>query len=189
MKRAGVFGGSFNPVHRGHLQLAEWLVEGGYFDEVLFNLSPLNPLKKGATDLASDADRAEMLSLALNGRKGLKPCLVELDMPRPSYTIDTLRLLQARDPHCRYSLIIGSDNWLLFDRWKECEEIIREFGVTVYPRPGYEVSLPLPAGVRYLPDAPVADISSSRLRGHKDEREQWLTPEVNNYIKAHKLYD
>lgn len=189
MISTGLLGGSFNPVHAGHIKLARRLVDDGLFDEVWFNLSPLNPLKTSATDLAPDADRAEMLRLALDKEPGLAPCLIELDMPRPSYTIDTLRLLAAKHPDRHFSLIIGSDNWLIFNKWREADSIINEFGVTVYPRPGYEICCQMPDGARMAEGVPVADISSSEIRNGSVDPSLWLNPEVNAYIKARKLYD
>lgn len=190
MKKVGLLGGSFNPVHRGHINLGLWLVESGVCDEVWFCLSPLNPLKAGMAPPESDAHRAAMLRLALHETDPrLKPCLAELDMPRPSYTINTLRRLRRQYPQVKFSVVIGTDNWQIFDQWRENESIIREFGVTIYPRPGYALSRPLPPGVTFEADAEVADISSTELRSNPLLRQQWLTPEVNAYIKAHNLYD
>lgn len=185
MKRVGIFGGTFNPVHCGHVKLARWLVDSGKFDEVWLTLSPANPLKNDRPG-ATDADRLEMLRLALAGEPGLKVCDVEFSMPRPSYTIATLRRLQQEHPDCRFSLIVGADNWEIFDRWREPGAILREFGVTVYPRPG----VPAPArevpGMNYLADAPVYPISSTAVRaGDLADVPQ----PVRDYIKAHNLYE
>lgn len=188
MTEVGLFGGSFNPVHKGHTRLATELVEKGLFDEIWFVLSPQNPLKTNHS-LATDPDRAAMLTLALDGLPHLKPCMAELELPRPSFTINTLRHLSGKFPNCRFQLIIGADNWLIFDRWKDHDKIISDYGVTIYPRPGYEIHKPLPAGVSYVEGVSVNDISSTQLRNNSSEVNNWLDPKVIDYIKAHKLYD
>ncbi|MCM1111295.1 MAG: nicotinate (nicotinamide) nucleotide adenylyltransferase [Clostridium sp.] len=162
----GIMGGSFNPVHAGHMMVASWMAQFGGFDEVWLSLSPLNPLKEGeaAASLASDGDRLEMLRIATDeiDRVGLTD--IELSMPRPSYTAATLRALSARYPDRRFRLIIGSDNWLLFDRWRNPGLIVSQWGVTVYPRPGYPVdTASLPEGVE-LVEAPTVSLSSTLVR-------------------------
>ena len=104
---AGIFGGSFNPVHNGHIALAKAIVERGIVDEVWLSLSPQNPLKDHPEELVDDADRLAMLRLATNGIKGLEVCDIELSLPRPSYTINTLRALSRQYPRNRFRLIIG----------------------------------------------------------------------------------
>lgn len=190
MKRTGIFGGTFNPVHNGHLRLAGWIVDNGVFDEVWLTLSPANPLKDDRPG-ATDADRQRMLVLACKDKKGLQPNFVEFDMPRPSYSISTLRKLAADYPERRFGLIIGSDNWQIFNRWRAHDEIIRDFGVTIYPRPGYEVGArPLPDGVSYLADAPVTDASSTDIRAAlRSGDSTLLPPAVADYITAHNLYE
>lgn len=192
MKRTGILGGSFNPVHIGHLMVAQWMAQFAGFDRVWLSLSPLNPLKADHADIiAADGHRRAMLEIAVAGADALRMCDIELSMPRPSYMIDTLELLSARHPDTSFGLIIGSDNWLVFDRWRNHREIIRRFGVTIYPRPGYEVdAASLPDGVRLI-DAPTADISSTLLRGAIKagaNLNYFMPPGVFNYIKEHNLY-
>lgn len=124
---AGIFGGSFNPVHNGHIILAKALVGNGLVDEVWLTLSPLNPLKANPSELVSDIMRLDMLHLAAHGVPGLRVCDIELSLPRPSYTINTLRALSAAYPSTDFRLVIGSDNMLIFDRWKCHEEIMRDY--------------------------------------------------------------
>jgi len=188
MIHTGLFGGSFNPIHRGHTRLAQALVDCGFFDDVWLSISPCNPLKTGH-NLAPDGHRAAMLELALEGMEHLHPCFVELDMPRPSYTVDTLDLLRHQHPERKFSLIIGADNWLIFNKWKEWRRIIDEYGLIIYPRPGYELTQPMPPGVTYASNLPTAAISSTDIRSGINNCNQWLDPKVIDYINANKLYD
>lgn len=189
-RHVGVMGGSFNPVHIGHIVVADFIRQHAGLDSVLMMLSPMNPLKADSTELIDDSKRMEMLEIACGDVKGLNPCRLELEMPRPSYTIDTLKRLRQLNPDTRFSLIIGSDNWLVFDRWRSADEIIRDFGVIVYPRPGYELPQELPEGVVAV-NAPKIDISSTFIRrqiaaGYN--MNLFLPRGVYDYIKSHELY-
>ncbi len=180
---AGIFGGSFNPPHNGHIALAKALVENGEADEVWLTLSPLNPLKAHPEELVPDAQRLEMLRLAAEGVPGLRVCDIELSLPRPSYTVNTLHALSREHPAIKFRLVIGSDNMLIFDRWKAHDEILRDYSPIVYPRPGY----PWPGAL----DLPVHDISSTRIRDmvHNGESiAELVPPQVENYIRTHNLY-
>ena len=126
----GLFSGSFNPIHMGHLMLANYIVP--YFlQEIWFVVTPHSPLKKRES-LLSDAVRLEMVRLALEDYPTMRVSDVEFYMPRPSYTIDTLNLLSELHPERKFSLIIGGDNWLLFDRWKDYK-LIWSLPLIVYP--------------------------------------------------------
>lgn len=186
----GIFGGSFNPVHIGHLMLASYMQQFGGFDEVWLMLSPLNPLKSNPEELIPDITRLRMLELAIGDTPGIAVNDIELSMPRPSYTINTLRYLSKRYPRHNFKLIIGSDNWKRFGEWKESEEIIENYGVVIYPRPGYPVGTIYDAGVEVV-NAPVADISSTFIRRGiargKDMR-FFLPQGVYDYINTHQLY-
>ena len=105
-----------------------------------------------------------------------------------SYTLATLRALSETHPECSFSLIIGADNWLIFDRWHKPEEIIEDFGVIIYPRPGCRISGPLPAGVTYLPDLPELNISSTDIRNNLPESLQLVDPAVAEIIERNNLY-
>ena len=137
-RKVGLFGGSFDPVHRGHLALAQYLLECGAVEEVWLMVSPLNPLKSGA-QLSPDAERLEMARLAAADVPGVVVSDFELHLPRPSYTWRTLRTLREAHPDIEFSLIVGADNWLVFDRWQHPEEILAHHRLLVYPRPGCEV--------------------------------------------------
>lgn len=190
-KRIGIFGGSFNPVHRGHLMLTQWLLHEMQFDEIWFVVSPSNPLKQ-SSDMLPEQQRFEMVRLALEGHPRLVPCDIEFTLPRPSYTITTLRELSRLHPGYTFTLIIGADNWKLFEKWRAADEIIRDYGLVVYPRQGYEI-IPeeLPEGVR-LSSAPVVAVSSTMIRGlipRWGVLDYFLTPEVKDYIVNNKLYN
>ena len=187
MKCIGIFGGSFNPVHCGHIALAAWMLEHGYVNEIWLMLSPQNPLKcinPGATD----EQRREMLTLACDGIEGLHPCFVEFDMPRPSYTIDTLKRLSTEFPEYNFKLIIGSDNWNVFNKWRSPEQIIEDYGVIVYPRPLYPISNVEVNGVTYAADAPTWNVSSTAIRDDIHGNLSMLPQKVANYIKENSLY-
>lgn len=180
----GIFGGSFNPVHTGHIALAGELIRRGIVEEVWMTLSPVNPLKQNVSQkLLPDEERLHMLHLACDAVPGVEVCDIELRMPRPSYTINTLRTLAAEFPDRTFRLIVGSDNMLIFDRWKCHHEILRNFKPIVYPRPGYSCPQAL--------DLPMNDISSTCIRHMiKEGRDiSGLVPDaVRNYIAAEGLY-
>ena len=189
--KIGIFGGSFNPVHMGHLMLASYMQQFEGFDEVWLMLSPLNPLKTSSSELIPDLTRLKMLEIAVKGVKGLEVSDIELSMPRPSYTINTLRYLAKRYPRHSFRLIIGADNWRIFSQWKDSEKIIEEFGVTVYPRPGYSIPTIYDDNVDIVAAAPLAEISSTFLRKAiakgKDMR-FFLPLGVEDFIRENNLY-
>ncbi len=137
----GLFSGSFNPIHMGHLMLAGYISAFTYVDEVWFVVTPHNPLKVKESLLPDDI-RLEMARLALADYDNLKVSDVEFRMPRPSYTSDTLNALTQEHPDRRFSLIIGGDNWLLFDKWKDYEQIMERYQILIYPRPGENIRIP-----------------------------------------------
>lgn len=191
-RNIGILGGSFNPVHIGHVLLADYLTQFAGLDEVWLMLSPQNPLKvSDGTRPAPDSARLEMLRLATDGCSNVHPCDIELTMPRPNYTIDSLSLLAARYPETDFCLVIGSDNWNIFNRWRDYRKIMDLFAPIVYPRPGYPVDTSaLPSGIT-LVDAPVFDISSTFLRkaiaaGH--DMRLFLPRGVWDYITTNRLY-
>lgn len=187
----GVLGGSFNPVHKGHVNLACGIVDRGLADKVVLMLSPRNPLKADADDLAPDADRLAMLRIATEGLHGVEVSDIELSMPVPSYSIDSLSLLASRWPDVDFRLIVGSDNWVMMDRWKDYAEIVRRFRPIVYPRPGYDATVSPLGPPPTIVDAPVFDISSTRLREaipSEPDLSRWLAPGVEEYIRKHRLY-
>lgn len=188
METVGILGGSFNPVHIGHMMVASYLVEWGYVDKVWLTLSPLNPLKDGY-ELLPDIKRLQMLSIAARGAEKIDICDIELTMPRPSYTINTLDLLAERFPDTRFKLVIGSDNWRIFDQWREPQRILDNYGVLVYMRPGYPVNDDGTAGMEIV-HAPMADISSTMVReaiAKGRDMNYFLPAGVYQYIRENKL--
>lgn len=186
----GILGGSFNPVHAAHMMLANYLVEFTPLSKVWLTLSPRNPMKSRPNELISDLSRLEMLKIATAGAKNIQVCDIELSMPRPSYTVDTLRLLTRRYPRKRFKLIIGSDNWRIFDQWKNAQEILDNWGVIVYPRPGHPMPRLYETGLDTV-DAPLSGLSSTFVRdaiSHGRNMNYFLPPGVYNYIKANRLY-
>lgn len=190
-RHIALMGGSYNPVHIGHMMVADYVRQVANVDEVLMSVSPLNPLKIGQTDLASDIDRMAMLQIACAESNDITPCDIELTMPRPTFTIDTLKALSKRYPDAKISIIIGSDNWLVFDKWRASDEILSNYGVIIYPRPGYELATTtLPDNVMVV-EAPTVNLSSTLLRCKLSEgldMSVFMPAGVYNYIKREKLY-
>ena len=133
MIRTGIFGGSFNPIHNGHIILARQLKKQAALDEVWLMVSPQNPLKQHA-DLLADEARMEMARKAVEGEEGIMACDYEMHLPRPSYTWNTLQALSREYPDREFVLMIGGDNWKLFDRWYHAEDIRQHFEIVVYTR-------------------------------------------------------
>lgn len=133
MAEIGIYGGSFNPVHFGHVGLAEWIVGHTDVDEVWLMVSPNNPLKD-PNILADEQVRLAQVRQAIAGKKGLVASDFEFHLPRPSYTANTLRALTKTYPEHRFSLIIGEDNLSIFDQWREYEYILANYRLLVYPR-------------------------------------------------------
>ena len=185
MIKTGIFSGSFNPVHIGHLALANYLCEFEGLDEVWFMVTPHNPLKN-QSDLWPDQFRLKLVESAIAGYDKFKAYDFEFTLPRPSYTVNTLEKLSLQYPDRQFHLIIGSDNWQLFNRWYKADEIIARYHLLVYPRPGYPIDdeAGFPASVR-MTNAPVFDISSTFIRESlaqdKDIR-YFLHPEVYKII-------
>jgi nicotinate-nucleotide adenylyltransferase len=176
--KVGLFFGSFNPIHIGHLIIANVMVENAELDQVWFVVSPQNPFKKKST-LLHEFDRLDMVNAAIHDNYNLKAVDVEFNMPKPSYTIDTLTYLSEAHPDHEFKLIIGEDNLKSFPKWKNSDKIIELFGLLVYPRPGMQPSpLKLHPNVQLI-EAPMMDVSATFIRNsiknHKSIR--YLVPE------------
>ncbi len=160
----GIFGGSFNPIHLGHIGLARDILRLTGLGEVCFLVSPLNPFKREAGDLLADRLRFDLARRALAGEPHLVASDYEFGLPRPSYTWQTLAHLRADYPDRLFTLIIGADNWLAFDRWAHPDDILRHHPVIVYPREGYPIDRSsLPPRVT-LVDTGLYPVSSTEVR-------------------------
>lgn len=158
----GLFFGSFNPLHNGHLGIAHYILDKHLCDEVWFIVSPKNPLKKDM-ELLDEHKRKEMLEVATASDHRIRVSDIEFKMPRPSYTIDTLEVLSDQYPEKQFALIMGEDNLKNFHLWKEYQKISSHYPILVYPRPGIEcpeVSYPNVTRI----DAPLSPVSSTDIR-------------------------
>ena len=164
MKSVGIFGGSFNPIHTGHIALAKSLCEKAGLDEVWFMVSPMNPFKKAATDLLDDQLRLEMVKEALVGEPQLQACDYEFHLPKPSYAWHTLQAISQDFSDIRFTLLIGGDNWAAFDKWYHHDDILAHYPIVVYPRKGSDIG-EVPEGVTIV-ETPLLNISSTEIRHH-----------------------
>ncbi|RLD24857.1 MAG: nicotinic acid mononucleotide adenylyltransferase [Bacteroidetes bacterium] len=188
--KVGLFFGSFNPVHIGHLIIANIMVETSDLNQVWFIVSPQNPLK-AAKSLAHEFDRFDMVQAGIDGSYHLRASDIEFNMPRPSYTVDTLAYLADKHPEHEFSLIIGEDNLKSFPKWKNYRAILDNYGLYVYPRPGEtKAELANEANVNWV-EAPILDISATYIRNlvKQEKSIQYLVPDsVAQIIKSRKLY-
>ena len=170
MSKIALFFGSFNPIHNGHLILANYIAEYAGVDEVRFVVSPQNPFKKDRS-LMDDCLRLSMAQKAIEGYPKFSVSDVEFTMPKPSYTCQTLQWFSEKNPEDEFLLIMGGDNLPTFDKWKNAEWIAAHYKILVYPRPGESLSVPeqWENAVTLLRDAPLLDISSTRVRRAKKE--------------------
>ncbi|WP_347157159.1 nicotinate (nicotinamide) nucleotide adenylyltransferase [Pontibacter chitinilyticus] len=188
--KVGLLFGSFNPIHIGHLILANFMATNTDLDTVWLVVSPQNPFKPSNT-LLPEFDRLQMVTLAIEDNPNLGVSSIEFSMPKPSYTIDTLTYLQEKYPSYEFVLIMGEDNLPLFPKWKNADRILQYHQVYVYPRSGSTTTeLPELPGVTFV-KAPVLDISATFIRQciREEKSIKYLVPdEVAAYIKVHKLY-
>ncbi len=176
--RIGIYGGSFNPVHYGHVGLVRWVAEHTDLDEVWMMVSPNNPLKDSRI-LADEQVRLQQVREAVQGIPGVRVSDFEFSLPRPTYTANTLRALSAAYPEHTFTLIIGEDNLEIFPRWREWEFILDHYRLFVYPRHPQSTEtgaandtktmLPTSAAqnIVFLSGAPYFDISSTEIRNKK----------------------
>ena len=188
--RIGLFGGSFNSIHYGHIRLARQLLALAALDEVWFVVSPQNPLKQ-QNDLLDDDLRLQMVEMALQREKGLWACDIEFRLPRPSYTWNTLQTLRQEHPDDEFTLLIGGDNWERFPLWYRADDIVRDYDIVVYPRTGSDIDeRQLPPTVRIVRTRRI-NISSTMIRqrialGQTLSR---LVPKaVADFIEKKRLY-
>lgn len=189
-KRTGIFGGSFNPIHNGHVALASRLRSELRLEEVWLLVTPQNPWKSQA-HLLDDELRLEMTRLALEGHRGLVASDFEFGLPKPSYTWNTLQALSHDFPERKFTLLVGGDNWVKFNSWYEHDKILANYNIAVYPRPGAEIDGEnLPQNVRLL-HSELIDISSTDIRQRVSEGlpiDHLVPPPVAQFIAEKALY-
>lgn len=190
--RIGIFGGSFDPIHIGHAIIAQHIINSGMVDWLWFMVSPVNPLKVDKERQVSDTDRLRMVEMVSRPMEGVETSAFEFTMPRPSYTINTLNALQAKFPDDEFYLVTGGDNWQVFDKWRNSDEILAKYHVLVYPRLGYDVVIPAELQDRVqLVDAPIIELSSTMVRERLARGQSvryYIPDEVLKYIVRHGLY-
>ena len=189
--KIGLFFGSFNPIHNGHLMLANYLAEYGGLDEIWFVVSPQNPFKDKKSLLA-DRHRLYMVEMAINGDERFQVCDIEFYMPQPSYTIDTLTRLQERHPNTDFYLICGMDNIESFKKWKNYEAILQYHHLMVYPRKGYSSNELVDHPSVTVVEAPEIEVSSTFIRnaiGEGKDVRYFVPKEVYKYIVDMHFYE
>ncbi|MCG8330936.1 MAG: nicotinate-nucleotide adenylyltransferase [Chitinophagales bacterium] len=189
-EKIGLFFGSFNPVHIGHMIIANYMAIHTDLDKVWMVVSPHNPLKEKKS-LARDRDRLHLVRLAIGDNLLLKASDIEFGLPKPSYTIDTLTYLKEKHPNKTFVLIMGGDNLGSLPKWKNYDVILRDYEVYVYKRPSYDLGeLQVHENV-HLFDAPLMQISSSYIRAciKKGQSVEYLVPDrVLEYLVTSSLY-
>ena len=188
--KTGLYFGSFNPIHTGHLIIASHIAEFTDLNEIWFVISPQNPFKK-KTSLLHDFERMKMVELAIEGDKRFGISDIEFRMPKPSYTIDTLTYLKELHPSREFAIIMGSDTLHTFLKWKNALIIQSNYQRYVYPRPGYDFDPSEHQNVVFV-DAPRIEISSTFIRKAIRENHDiryLLPPKVYDYIKKMNFYE
>ncbi|HEV2478512.1 MAG TPA: nicotinate (nicotinamide) nucleotide adenylyltransferase [Puia sp.] len=177
--KVGLYFGSFNPIHHGHLLIAAYVLNHTELQQVWFVVSPQNPLKPAAS-LLNEYHRLYLVQLAVEGEKNLKASDIEFKLPKPSYTIDTLTYLQEKYPNHEFSVIMGSDSFQNLPKWKNGEWLLQHYPLYIYTRPGYEnpPAYPGAKAIHHL-DAPLLPISSTDIRKNIKEGKsiRYLVPE------------
>lgn len=183
-----IFGGSFDPIHVGHITLAKEVIKQEIAQEVWFMVTPQNPHKRDK-QLTDEEERLRMVQIAVEGEPRFQACDFEFSLPRPSYTLHTLNALEKKYPERKFILLVGADNWEKFNSWYKGDEIVERFGLVVYPRDN-ENTPSLPANVIWL-KAQLCNVSSTQIRNiiaSGDNASIFLPSGVNDYIIEKDLY-
>jgi nicotinate-nucleotide adenylyltransferase len=190
--KVGLFFGSFNPIHIGHLIIANYIIENSNLTSIWFVVTPQNPFKNRST-LLKDHHRLEMVNLAIEKYPKFRSSSIEFILPKPSYTIDTLVVLKEKYPSYEFALLMGEDNLNSFHKWKNYDQILKYHSLIVYPRiDGIQKETVITHPHIHKISAPIIEISSTLIRTmikeHKSVRPM-LPPEVFNYIDGSNLYN
>jgi len=177
--KIGLFFGSFNPIHVGHLIIASYMVDFTDLNQVWFIVSPQNPLKNKKS-LLNEYERLELIRLAIDGDNRLKVSDIEFKLPIPSYTIHTLEVLIEKHPEHEFHLIMGSDSFNTLPKWKEYEQILANYPIMVYLRPKEEIDLNIKGNIQVFEDVPQMEISASFIRNAIKNKKsvKYLLPQV-----------
>lgn len=189
--KVGLYFGSYNPIHIGHLAIANYMVEYTDINQLWFVVSPHNPHKRKA-NLLDDYHRLELVYRAVEGDERFRASSIEFKLPKPSYTIDTLTYLKERHPKVDFVILMGSDNLENFHKWKNYEAIIEHYGVVVYPRPGFDrQKVNFHKNIQIAEGAPLMEISSTFIRqAIKQGRDvrHFLPPGIRDYLDEMNFY-
>ncbi|KGE14682.1 nicotinate (nicotinamide) nucleotide adenylyltransferase [Sphingobacterium deserti] len=190
MKKIGLFFGSFNPIHIGHLIIAKYMINFTALDELWFVVSPQNPFKEKKS-LGNMYDRLEMVNLAIEGEDKLRASDIEFNLPQPSYTVDTLVHLREKFPDKEFQLIMGEDNLQSFQKWKNADVILRDYKLVIYPRPGYDAAELKTHPSVIMTETPLMELSSTFLRQcikEKKDIRYYTVDKVREFIDKKGLY-
>jgi nicotinate-nucleotide adenylyltransferase len=174
----GLYFGSFNPVHTGHLIIANHIANFTELKQIWFVISPQNPLKT-STNLLNEYHRKYLIDIAIDGENKLRTSTIEFSLPKPSYTIDTIAYLKEKYPTHSFTLILGSDSYSNIHNWKNSESLLKNNRFIIYPRPGFDIELPSEENITRV-DAPLLEISSTHIRELIRNRKsiRFLVPDV-----------
>ena len=188
--KTGLFFGSFNPIHNGHMLLANYMLSFTDLERLWFVVSPHNPLKEKSSLLANN-HRLELVKLAIGVNNKMKASNIEFKLTQPSYTVNTLAHLQEKFPQNTFVLIMGSDNLQSFHKWKNYEHILEHYELYVYPRPGFDGGeLRNHKNVKFI-DAPLGEISSTFIRNaikNKKDVRYFMPESVFTYLDEMNFY-
>jgi len=187
--RIGLYFGSFNPIHHGHLIIANHILNDSYIQKIWFVVSPQNPFKT-STSLLNEYDRLHLVNLAIEEDDRLKAVDVEFHLPKPSYTSVTLAYLQEKHPAHQFSIIMGSDSFQNIERWNNYQSIVENYQIIIYQRPGFEIHNKAAAKIEIM-KAPLLDISATHIREiiKAGKSIRYLVPEnVENEIEKSRFF-